>query len=196
MRYDYDTGVVHGGLMVGDLASSLAGINRYNAWTNIYWSVSSHACLVAEIIAAMADYSPGVVFAGLHHDDHEALTGDVLAPQQWAWSEAMQLEWNMHARRAQNAILRALGIWQYMMQVDSSAMGVVKAADIAALEAERRWLFTYRMKWGTEAIVNPKMLAAGERILAGDFARITGGPESAARYVSHHNALLQRMGAI
>lgn len=197
MRYDYDAGKIIGDLGIGDLAHSLAGINRYNAWTGIYWSVASHACLVAEILGAMADYDYGTILYGLHHDDHESLTGDIVNPYKQSMSNSAQAEHRNHARKAQNAILRALGIWTLVPEAgETTKHAVVKAADIAALEAERRWLFSVRMTWETEKIVIPKMLDAGERILSGDFKRITGGPAAAERFVSHHAALVQRLGGV
>jgi len=194
--YDYDAGKITGDMVVDDLARSLAGINRYNAWQDgSYWSVASHSCLVAEIIAAQADYPPIAMFGGLHDDDHEALVGDAIAPFKAAMSPAMQSEWTYHATKAQGAIARRLGIWRHLPDaLDVAALAVIKAADLAALEAERLWLFHVKLTWATEQIVSPKMLEAGQRILAGDFGRITGGPEAAARFVSHHNALLARMG--
>jgi len=198
MTYDYDAGAIRGDLRIADLAHSLAGLNRYNAWTGIYWSVASHSALVAEIIAAMADYDHATILLGLHDDDHEALIGDAIQPFKMAMSTAMKAEWDHHATKAQLAIVRALGIYGHLT-ADSripqeTRQAVVKAADVAALEAERLWLLTPKMPWGTEAIVNPKMLAIAQRILAGDFSRVTGGQAAADRFVGHHNALLQRLG--
>lgn len=188
MRYDFSSGKIDGMLTIEALAWSLAGINRYNAWTNVYWSVASHACLVAEIIAAMGAYGPEVALDGLHHDDHESLTGDQVRPFLDSLSESAQAELRVAKRRAQRAIERALGL-----QGNPAAAGVVQAADLAALECERRILFGYRITWPTESMVNPKMLSYGEKILAGDFANITGGSPAAQRFVSHHNALMARI---
>lgn len=192
--YDYDTGAIRGDLRIGDLAHALAGINRFYAWPGIYWSVASHACLVSGIIAATADCDFAVALRGLHHDDHEAIVGDVLSPQKWSWSDSMRQEWEYHARRAQSAVLRALGIWQINHETGASSATVVHMADMAALEAERLWLFSPKMEWATEKLVNPKMLEAGQRILAGDFSRITGGSGAAERFCTYHNGLLQKLG--
>lgn len=189
LTYDYTTGKFPNRLTVEMLAGSLSGISRYNAWTNPNWSVASHACLVAEIIAAMADYGPEVVLDGLHHDDKECLVGDMLQPMKESLTEATRAELSSIGRRAQRAIADELGLPTVAM----AAFPVVHQADIAALEAERRILFSYRMSWPTESIVNPKMLAAGTKIMAGDFGKITGGYEAAQRYVSHHNALMLRI---
>ena len=194
MIYDYDSGALTGDLRIGDLAHALAGINRYNAWTGIYWSVASHSTLVAEIIAAMADYDHATILLGLHDDDHETLVGDAIAPFKASWSDVVRNEFDHAARKAQHAIMRGLGIWSLAQGADQVRRSVVKAADIAALEAERLWLLTPKMTWGTESIVNPRMLDAAQRILQGDFSRVTGGPAAADRFVAHHNALLQRMG--
>lgn len=193
MRYDYSSGVIHGDLRIADLAHAMAGIHRYNSWTGLYWSLASHACLVAEIIAAMVDYPPAVVLGGLHHDDHETLVGDMSAPFQLAWSDEMHAEWKNHVRKAQLAIVRRLGIYNLIPE-EKPALAVIKAADIAALEAERRWLFAVQLPWETEKIVNPKMLEIAQRILPADFSRKLGGQLAADRFISHHNALIQRMG--
>lgn len=195
VRYDYRAGKIIGDLRVADLAHSLAGINRYNAWTPVYWSVASHACLVAEIVASMGYYGDTTTLISLHHDDHESLTGDQVQPFKMAMTDATREDLAYHAQRADRAIWRALGIWSMVQAADSMEfMAVVRSADIAALEAERRWLMVPRLWWGTEDIVNPKMLDAGERILARGLAQITGGPGAAERYVRHHEALVTRIG--
>jgi hypothetical protein len=194
MQYDYLNARFYGQLQVGDLAWSLAGLNRYLAWTGVYWSVASHACLVAEIIAAVPDHDLGLILGGLHHDDHECLIGDWPSPLKAALSDSARAEIARHARRADEAIWRALGIWDLVPNnADSSRLGVIKAADLAALEAERLALFSYRMEWGTEKIVNPKMLAVGQRLMGGDFARITGGQDAADRFVAYHAAVMQKL---
>lgn len=190
LTYDYDAGIIHGGrLTVEQLADALSGINRYNGWTFPFWSVASHACLVAEIIAAMADYGTAVILEGLHHDDHEALVGDMVQPLKQSLSDDARIEYIRASKRAQRAIEMHIG----KAQLGVSAEGVVKAADLAALEAERRVLFLNRIPWLTESMVNPKMLEAGQRIMAGDFAEVTGGPGAAARFVRHHHALMGRL---
>ncbi len=196
-RYDYRAGRIIGELRVEALAHSLAGINRYGAWTPVYWSVASHACLVSEIIAAMATYDDPTVLLGHHHDDHESLGGELTSPFKAAMSAPTRAELSHHAKKADRAIWRGIGIMP-LIQVadDESRMAVVKAADIAALEAERRWLMVPRMRWATEDIVNARMLEAGERILAAELKQIPGGPESAARFVRNHSALVARIGAV
>lgn len=192
LTYDYDTGVIHGGrLTVEQVADALSGINRYNGWTFPFWSVASHACLVAEIIAAMADYGTLVILEGLHHDDHECLVGDMVQPLKQSLSDDTRIECIRASVKAQRAVQLHLGMPTGMLGTSYNA--VIKAADLAALEAERRVLFSNRMTWQTESIVNPKMLEAGERIMAGDFAEVTGGPGAAARFVRHHHALMGRL---
>lgn len=192
LTYDYDTGIIRGGrLTVEQLADALSGINRYNSWTFPFWSVASHACLVAEIIAAMADYGTAVILEGLHHDDHECLVGDMVQPFKQSLSDDARIEYIRASRRAQKAIELHLGTG--FGSSLTAAAGVTAAADVAALEAERRVLFSNRLTWATESMVNPKMLEAGERIMAGDFAEVTGGPGAAARFVRHHYALMGRL---
>lgn len=190
MTYNYVTGVITGEMRVDQLAYSLAGLPRYNAWTRPYWSIASHACLVAEILAANADNPPSVILGGLHHDDHEALTGDILRPMMEALPEDAQQAVKLLQGKAQRAIVRQLGIFG-LISDDSSWGARIGAADLAALEAERRVLYDVRMVWGTEKWVDTRMLEDGERIMRGDFARITFGAAAADRFVARHNTLLR-----
>lgn len=61
------------------IARSLAYENRYAGNYGNY-SVAQHAVLVAKVIEKALDGSPQEVLAGLHHDDAEAITGDMPAP--------------------------------------------------------------------------------------------------------------------
>lgn len=200
--YDYESGKILsrdggiGRLTIAALAWALAGTNRYGGWTeNFHWSVASHACLVAEIIGGIADYDYLTIFGGLHHDDHESLVGDPTTPYKLSLSPDTRAELDMAARRADAAIWKSLGIWNLLAgNADSSRSAVIRAADLAALEAERKVLFGVRLPWMTEKMVNPKMLEVGERILAGDFGKIRGGQEAADRYMSHHNAIIGQLG--
>lgn len=192
--YDYHSGTFAGEVRIADVAHSLAGINRYNSWTGIYWPVASHAVLVAEILAAVPDNPPALVLGGLHHDDRETLVGDMISPFLASLSDRTYDELKRAARRAQFAIESALGI-AHIVALGETARDVIKAADIAALEAERRWLFTHRLTWATETIVDPRLLEIAERILAGDFTKDLTPAFAAERYIARHNALLQVLGA-
>lgn len=189
MKYDFTACEVVGDLHVEYLAHALAGTARYNAWTHPYWSVASHAVLVAEILAANADNSPRVTFGGLHHDDHEAITGDWIAPLQWALSPATQTEIRLVQVKAQRALLRGIGILD-LIPDDGPSTSRIKAADLAALEAERRLLYPERMEWATEAYVDQRMLEDGDRILRNGLMDIPFGAPAAARYVARHRTLL------
>lgn len=192
--YDYVAGEIRGELRLGDMANALAGVPRYNNWTPIVWSLAAHECFVAEILAAIPEMPLVAVFGGLHHDDHEVLVGDVMQPFKMAMSKEMRSEYTYHANRAQGAIVRALGISRLVPSPSDPANAAIKSADIAALEAERLWLFPFRRTWGTEKIVDPRMLEIAQRILRGDFHKIANGVLAAERYIKHHNALIQRMG--
>jgi 5'-deoxynucleotidase YfbR-like HD superfamily hydrolase len=200
LSYDFDAGKIAGGTLdVAHLARAMSGANRYNSWTDVWWSTAAHAVLVAEILAAVPDHPPVVVLKGLHHDDHEVITGDPMSPFRTSWSLAMRKEYQYHADRAQTAIERHLGIHKWfgvLIQHAPTADAIVKMADIAALEAERLKFFSVRMHWQTESIVSMPMLETARRLLDGDFGKITGGPEAAARFVARHNTLIDRMAVV
>lgn len=186
ITYNYRTGEFSAPIFVDDIARVLSLKGRYHSWSDTEWSIASHACLVAEIIAAVPDYDRSAVMDGLHHDNHEALVGDCGTPQMQAWSFSMLLEWRAHKRRAQTAIDKQLKLHQRVVN-----KAIVSAADLAALESERRILFVDRLSWPElESSVSPKLVEIGTRIMAGDFAKITRGPDAAARYVRMHKALL------
>lgn len=190
-RYDYTNGVIHGDLSIRDLAWTMAHLPRYNAWTDLcVWSLTSHGCLVAEILAANADNPPSVILGGLHHDDHEVFSGDLLSPFLWSLPPEAAEAIKLSQAKMQRAIERKLGIWGEF-GCDSSWGAKIKAADLAALEAERRFLFSERLTWGTEQYVDQKMLADAERVIRGDFGKINYGPLAAERFISRHEALVK-----
>ena len=60
------------------LSGALAKINRFAGRTPLPWSVAAHSLVVGYIL--MNRHSQAVACAGLFHDAHEALLGDITTP--------------------------------------------------------------------------------------------------------------------
>jgi uncharacterized protein len=67
-------------IVLEDIAHHLAHINRFAGAARRPISVAEHTLLVADRLRTMGA-SRAQILAGLHHDDHEAYTGDVTRPQ-------------------------------------------------------------------------------------------------------------------
>jgi hypothetical protein len=69
------------GVLSKDIAHALGSIQRYNAHTKNYYSVAEHCCLISDWILREFNDN-GLALAGLLHDAHEAITGDLTSPMQ------------------------------------------------------------------------------------------------------------------
>lgn len=87
-----------------DIAEGLSREGRYTNQCRRPYSVAEHACLVAWRLEKLGA-SPAVCAAGLHHDDAEALTGDISRPLKKLVPEFKVVEDRVHA-----AVVAALGI--------------------------------------------------------------------------------------
>jgi hypothetical protein len=65
-------------IRVEDLAHALARISRFAGNINGWWSVADHALLCRELICEAG--ASELALAALHHDSHEAITGDLITP--------------------------------------------------------------------------------------------------------------------
>jgi hypothetical protein len=61
-----------------DIARSLSLVCRFGGHVPFHWSVADHALLVRRLVIE-AGY-PELALAALHHDSHEAYTGDIPTP--------------------------------------------------------------------------------------------------------------------
>lgn len=120
---------------IGDVAWSLAQINRYTGHANRPYSVAEHSLLVADL-AKDAGCSQLVQLLCLMHDGHESTTGDVSGPAKvavglsWSKFEALQ------ADRFRRALHLVTGYAAYRDQVHYF--------DLVALATERRDLSSWR----------------------------------------------------
>lgn len=116
-----------------DIAYSLAHTNRFNGHSARPISVAEHSIVVSEIMERhLAVRSPAVLLAGLMHDAHEYLTGDMSQPmKQLAGSVWAQIE-----NRIQHAVLTRFGLWTAF----TTGQTAIHAADMHALSTEREKL--------------------------------------------------------
>lgn len=133
--YDFEIKDIFGRYtMERDLAYPLAGVNRFVRHTQIAWPVAIHSVLVALLIEKMT-CDLDAAAAGLLHDAHESIIGDIPTPVSWAIDykkiEALKEE-------VQEAIEDRLGVPDKMRPYNH--MGNVKLADSAALFAEKQLL--------------------------------------------------------
>jgi hypothetical protein len=115
-----------------DLAQTLAGVNRYVNHTTIPWSVAIHQVAVARCIERITgDLNEAA--AGLIHDAHESVTGDIPTPVSRALDHTAieQLK-----EEVQLAIENELNIPEYKRPLENRE--VVKLGDVAALHVEKQ----------------------------------------------------------
>lgn len=132
--YDFDLGRIFGRYsMERDLAYPLAGLNRFSGHTKVRWSVAIHSVVVARLVEAMTD-DRNVAAAGLLHDAHESLTGDITTPVAKAVGShavermkgAAQLEIERVLKLDPNRSLFAPGTKHVVGLADSAAMFIEK----------------------------------------------------------------------
>lgn len=113
-----------------DEAWALAQINRFTGCALRPYSVDEHSLLVAEILEREFGMPAIVRFAGLHHDGHESITGDVATPDKVALGAA----WDLYEAGWADAVRERWGL------ADTFARyaGPIKRADLIALATERR----------------------------------------------------------
>lgn len=194
--YDF-TGKLTGDYSIATHARVLSRMPRYNAHTVNLWPIAAHACVVMEVIASMQAFGTDwmLLLEALHHDDHEVITGDIVQPMKQELKAAALGHDHVGAiaHRAQRALDAHFKI-AHLMRRDDFTGRVIKAADIAVCDAERRMMLGPYVKWDMEAYVDDAMVLAAKRILETDYkiAEMFGEP-AAERYLMRHNQLLQKL---
>jgi 5'-deoxynucleotidase YfbR-like HD superfamily hydrolase len=129
-------------------AHSLAQINRFTGHAARPYSVAEHSLLVVDILERELRAPPIVRFAGLHHDGHESITGDVTSPDKLA----LGLPWERYEAGWARACHAAWGI----AEIYEEAKALIKRADLIALATERRDLMpAHPDQWPALAGVQP-----------------------------------------
>lgn len=117
-------------LSVQEVAHALSKLCRFTGHCRTFYSVAQHAVLVSRLI------EPQFAWEGLHHDDGEAVMGDMASPLKRLIPQYKEIE--LHCERA---ILAGFGIDADNMPPE------VKQADLKALRTEQRDLMQSRAVW-------------------------------------------------
>lgn len=124
-------------IFVGDIAAALSKICRFGAQSQVFYSVAQHAVLVRDILVEDLG-RPNLALYGLHHDSHEAFTGDLPSPLKAKINEEGDDVYDRLCAQLDLAISEALG---FMIPAKGSAdYAVFKRADETALLLEARKL--------------------------------------------------------
>lgn len=155
-----------------EIARSLALENRYAGSYGPY-SVAQHACLVAGVVAAL-DGDARQQLGALHHDDTEAVTGDLPRPVKSFCSDFREIE-----RRLSRAV-------DLRFMVDTSDP-LIKQADQQVFRCEVERLVPAQDRW----IYEPYLAEIkGTRVeLAYELLIPWGEMKSFARYMDMHTRL-------
>lgn len=138
----------HSLISIDTIAHSLAQINRFTGHAARPYSVAEHSLLVAEIIER-AGFGSLAALAGLMHDAHEALVGDVTSPvkqemRRHATAMAFESRQLPQARaysdfdRVEAAAQAAVRARFGLIVISRHFEHIVGAADMQALATERR----------------------------------------------------------
>jgi uncharacterized protein len=144
---DY-TGATETVILLEDIAHALSMTCRFNGHCKVFYSVAEHSVNVAKLVdAEFTDEGRStVMLAALLHDAHEAYVGDVITPMKKSLGVSYTtLEYHFN---------RMIGITFGVELNDLHP--IVKQADIAMLEAERRhYLSPSVHDWGIDYSVCP-----------------------------------------
>lgn len=113
-----------------DIAHHLAGICRFNGACEPWYSVAEHCCHVHDILP------PECRLAGLVHDAHEAITGDITAPMCAALHRLAALDAVEMIQAEQDKVIYAAAGLRYPLP--PRVADAVKHADAVLLATERR----------------------------------------------------------
>lgn len=122
---------------VEDIAHSLARIARFGGHTKGRpYSVAEHAVNVAERLYR-EKCSASVIYAGLHHDAHEAYLGDVIRPLKLARTHIDRYLLKGFESEVERVVQIALDI-----QTDTIDWRPIETADLRMMMTEARALMT------------------------------------------------------
>lgn len=122
-----------GQIHLQDIAYALSNINRFNGHSARPISVAEHSLMVAQIMERHYQITcPAALMAGLLHDAHEALIGDVTQPVK----QVLGSSWQVLEERMQRIVLKRFGVYTAFK---TNALAI-KDADTHALTSEREQL--------------------------------------------------------
>lgn len=137
---------------IEEIAHSLHGIRRWNGQTTPYISVAQHVCLVSDWLLnnPFPDNEPDQyeaaldAYYGLHHDDHEALRGDIPSPRKRYLKKHKMLFEGEEVAEDTFIYGKLLGV---KYPVPEEIEKRVKYADLLSLVTEKRWLKPDTVQW-------------------------------------------------
>ncbi len=112
-----------------DIAHHLSRICRFTGALDCHYSVAQHACLVHDMLD-----TPLYRNLGLHHDDHEAYTGDINSPLK----SLLQPNFQLVEGPIQRLIWEKLGISRVVVRESSP---IIHAVDLRMCQTEYEQLF-------------------------------------------------------
>lgn len=118
------------GLSVGEIAHSLANINRYTGHALRPISVAEHSLLVCDIVEQQLGLGVHAQLAALMHDAHECVCNDQSTPSK----RQIGVAWHTFEAEWEHAFHKAFGL----TAVFASYGSAIKRADLIALATERR----------------------------------------------------------
>jgi len=184
--WHYDMGRAEQGPIsfIDDIATPLSRICRFLGHTLVPWSVASHA-VACSAFARRTSRGSKLQWLALHHDDHEALIGDIVAPLKF-YLQSCSI--GALSDRAQCAIVEAIGGRLAFPSEDR----IVKTIDIAILEGERRALKPMSKPWGLPVSEEDAKMATE---IVTNLARGGLGFDRPARdlYLETHDVLLDQI---
>jgi len=119
-----------GRLSVGEIAHSLATINRFTGHALRPISVAEHSLLVADIVEQVLGLGLHAQLAGLMHDAHEVACGDVATPTK----RQVGPQWDAFEHEWEHSFHKAFGLCEAFATYGPA----IKRADLIALATERR----------------------------------------------------------
>jgi 5'-deoxynucleotidase YfbR-like HD superfamily hydrolase len=131
-------------MTIEDIALSLSNICRWGGHCRPFFSVAAHALEVSAIAYSLAEKEGEtpeecnyIAYVALHHDDHEAVRGDIPSPRKRYLKKHNQLFKGEELGQDEYIYSQLLGLnWPF----DDKTMDYVKRADWIALMTERQFL--------------------------------------------------------
>ena len=162
------------------IAHSLGQINRFTGHASRPYSVAEHSVLVCDILAGMG-HGPHAQLAGLMHDAHECVCGDVASPVKWAIGTAwIALE---------NPLALLMRKHYHLQAAYTGNRQHIKRADLIALATERRDLMrfapTVNLPW-------PILDTPGAEVLPMENVDLNTPVRAAISWRHHRDAFLER----
>lgn len=157
-----------------DLAHALSQINRFNGHSAFPYSVAQHSVLVSDMLA----FCPVAALAGLMHDAHEALVGDLVKPFKQTMCSSAQKWFLLQEASAKRWLGEKLKV---SCEMSASTSSMVGRADLVALATERRDVMLSTLEWDLPHPPLPKKIKPlspkqAARMWFSRFERLTKAP--------------------